>query len=200
MKMTQKEAVYQAVINVCGVADGAYVPTKEQRALIAQILIAGFVGESIELGADKDYDEKELKNYVSGLQSNWLRKDGRLNGNVKYVAKNPGSRAGQGDTAVKAMRMLLDSKTDKAERAEIQAFIDKRLKEVKPPKAQELTEDQRQLLIASGLAHLIPAQSVATESTPAAVEAEPETTKSDLVDQILADQEFTEAENEAYQD
>lgn len=134
-KMTQKEAVYQAVVNVVGDFDGgAATPTKEQRSQVNQILFEGFRSGSIEL--DREYSDTELKAYVSGLQSNWLRKDGRLNGGVKYVAKNPGSRTGQTDPQVKAMRILLSTKTDPAERAEIQAFIDKRLAEIKPAKAQ----------------------------------------------------------------
>ncbi len=94
-KMSQKEAVFSAVTNVCGESDGAYTPTKEQRASVNQILFEGFRSGTIE--CEKDYDDSGLKAYVSGLQSNWLRKDKRLNGNVQYVAKNPGSRAGSGD-------------------------------------------------------------------------------------------------------
>ena len=131
-KMTQKEAVFQAIVNVCGTSDGAYTPSKEDRANVNQILFEGFRSGSIEL--DREYSDSELKAYVSGLQSNWLRKDKRLNGNVAYVAKNPGSRAGSTDVSIKAMRALLASKTDGTERAEIQAFIDKRLAEIKPAK------------------------------------------------------------------
>ena len=100
------------------------------------ILFEGFRSGSIEL--DREYDDSGLKAYVSGLQSNWLRKDKRLNGNVQYVAKNPGSRAGVADPQIKAMRLLLSTKTDTSERAEIQAFIDKRLAEIKPAKSVEI--------------------------------------------------------------
>jgi hypothetical protein len=131
-KMTQKEAVFSAVQNVCGAQDDAYTPSKEQRASVNQILFEGFRSGTIEL--DKEYTDTELKAYVSGLQSNWLRKDKRLNGGTQYVAKNPGSRAGSTDASVKAMRLLLQSKTDPSERAEIQAFIDKRVAELKPAK------------------------------------------------------------------
>ena len=131
-KMTQKEAVFQAILNVCGTQDGAYAPTKEERAQVNQILFEGFRAGKIEL--DREYDDSGLKAYVSGLQSNWLRKDKRLNGGVQYVAKNPGSRAGSTDPQVKAMRALLQTKTDPSERAEIQSFIDKRVAEIKPAK------------------------------------------------------------------
>lgn len=131
-KMTQKEAVFSAIVNVCGTQDGAYHPTKEERASVNQILFEGFRSGTIEL--DREYSDSELRAYVSGLQSNWLRKDKRLNGGTQYVAKNPGSRAGSTDPQVKAMRALLATKTDASERAEIQAFIDKRVAEIKPAK------------------------------------------------------------------
>ena len=131
-KMTQKEAVFQAVTNVCGDQDGAFTPTKEERASVNQILFEGFRAGSVEL--DREYDDSQLKSYVSGLQSNWLRKDKRLNGGTQYVAKNPGSRAGSTDPHIKAMRALLASKSDAGERAEIQSFIDKRVAEIKPTK------------------------------------------------------------------
>ena len=136
MSMTQKAAVFQAVINVMGEQDSAYMPSKEERAQVNNILFEGFkAGEITYDGASPE--EKELRSYVSGLQSNWLRKDKRLNGNVAYVAKNPGTRTGSTDAQVKAMRILLSTKTDATERSEIQTFIDKRLSELKPAKAAE---------------------------------------------------------------
>jgi|SRR5579884_1146524 len=153
-KMTQKEAVFSAVTNVCSpVSENHYAPTKEERAQINQILFEGFRSGKIEL--EKEYDDSGLKAYVSGLQSNWLRKDKRLNGGVAYVAKNPGSRAGSTDPQVKAMRQLLATKTDPSERAEIQAFIDKRVAEIKPTKSVELSAEQIATLEAAGLGHLI---------------------------------------------
>ena len=137
-KYTQKEAVFNAVINVMGEQEGVYSPTKEQRAQVNNILFESFRSDTIAYDpefASKVADDKELKAYVSGLQSNWLRKDKRLNGNVTYVAKNPGSRTGSTDPQIKAMRALLATKTDESERAEIQAFIDRRVSELKPAKS-----------------------------------------------------------------
>lgn len=138
-KMTQKEAVFQAVKNVCGEQDGAYTPTKEQRAQINQILFEGFRSEKIEL--DREFSDSDLKGYVSGLQSNWLRKDKRLNGNVTYVAKNPGSRAGSGDPSLKAMRALLTTLSTEEEKAEVQSYIDAKVAEINASKKKSVTID-----------------------------------------------------------
>ena len=149
-KLTQREAVFQALQNICGVSDEAYEPSKEQRASVNQVLFDGFRAGTIELS--REYTDPQLKAYVSGLQSNWLRKDKRLNGNTAYVPKNPGSRTGSTDPQVKAMRALLASKTDPTERSEIQTFIDKRVSEIKPAKkAAEINFND----LPAELAHLI---------------------------------------------
>lgn len=155
-KMSQKEAVFSAVTNVCGTHDGAYEPTKDERSSVNQILFEGFRNGTIEYKGEVDaLSDSDLKGYVSGLQSNWLRKDKRLNGGVQYVAKNPGSRAGSTDPQIKAMRVLLSTQEDPAKKAEIQAFIDKRLSEIKPSKQVALTDEQRAVLEAAGLGHMI---------------------------------------------
>jgi len=153
-KMSQKEAVFSAVTNVCGHIDGAYEPTKEQRASVNQILFEGFMSGTIEYTGELP-DASKLKGYVSGLQSNWLRKDKRLNGNVQYVAKNPGSRAGSTDPQIKAMRVLLSTQEDPTKRAEIESFISRRLAEIKPAKTTELTAEQKAVLEAAGLGHFV---------------------------------------------
>lgn len=134
-KQSQKEAVYTAVVNVTGFkGEGQCVPTKEQRAQICSILIEGFKAGKIEL--DREYTESELRSYVSGLLSNWLRKDKRLNGGIQYTAKNPGSRTGASDPQLKALKALLTTLTDPSERAEVQGYIDARLKELQAQKVK----------------------------------------------------------------
>ena len=137
--MKQGDAVFQAVVNVCGKRDGKYDLSKEEKASVRAILFEGFKSGSIEL--DKDWDDKKISEYIPGLINNWLRKDKRLNGGVKYEAKNPGSRAGSGDARIQAMRMLLKTKTDPSEKAEIQCFIDKRLAELKPATVEVNIDD-----------------------------------------------------------
>lgn len=138
-KISQKEAVFQAVRNVMGEQDGAYTPTKEQRAQVNSILFEGFRSGGIEL--DREFSDADLKSYVSGLQSNWLRKDKRLNGGVAYVAKNPGSRAGSGDPQLKAMRALLTTDISAEEKAEVQTYIDARVAEISASKKKTVTVD-----------------------------------------------------------
>jgi len=127
--MNQKEATYQAICNVTGhTGDGVLVISKEQRAQVNMILFEGFRAGTIQL--DREFTDAELKGYVSGLQSNWIRKDGRLNGGVKYVAANPGSRAGSGDPQLKAMKTLLSTLTTDADKSEVQGYIDARIAEI----------------------------------------------------------------------
>lgn len=146
-KQTQKEAVYTAIINVLGekgieVTEGMNVAphmTREVRGQVNQILFEGFKSGSIEI--DREFSDTELKAYVSGLQSNWIRKDKRLNGNVSYVAKNPGSRAGSGDAALKAMRALFSTLTEESDKAEVQAAIDARVAEINASKVKSVKID-----------------------------------------------------------
>jgi hypothetical protein len=134
--MNQKEATYAAIINVCGEQDEAYTPSKEQRSQVNQILFEGFRAGTITV--EREFTDTELKAYVSGLQSNWLRKDSRLNGNVKYTAKNPGSRQGSGDAQLKAMRALFTTLTSETDKAEVQACIDARVAEIAQAKVKTI--------------------------------------------------------------
>lgn len=131
----QKDAVFNAVCTVKGASEftSAVELSKEERASVQSSLIAGFQAGNITYQGDAT-DSTKLSSYVSGLVSNWLRKDKRLNGNVAYVAKNPGTRTGAGDESLKAMRTLLSATADEDARAEIQAEIDKRVSELKPKK------------------------------------------------------------------
>lgn len=135
-KMTQKEAVFQAICNVTGfTGDGVLEISKEQRGQVNAILFEGFRSGHIEL--DKEYSDSDLKSYVSGLQSNWIRKDKRLNGGVQYTAKNPGSRAGSTDPQLKAMKALLSTLTEPADREEVQKHIDAKIAEINASKVEK---------------------------------------------------------------
>ena len=146
-KMSQKEAVFNAVtsvlsennINVSEGTDVSTIMTRELRSQVNQVLVEGFNSQTIEL--DRQFSGSELKGYVSGLQSNWLRKDKRLNGGAKYSAKNPGSRIGSSDPSIKAMRSLLSTLTTDADKAEVQTAIDTRLNQIQVSKVKKVTID-----------------------------------------------------------
>lgn len=147
MKVNQRQAVYNAVKSVFtennlefydGV-DAKSVMTKEHRAQVNAILCVGFISGQIELkdteaNRSKLTNDSLLKEYVSGLQSNWLNKDTRLNGGVDHEIKNPGSRTGTTDPQIKALKALLSTLTKESDRAEIQTLIDARIATLKPTK------------------------------------------------------------------
>ena len=128
-KISQKEAVYNAILNVIGTIDGVVSLSREQRSQVNMILIEGFKAGKIELNTE--YNDEELKSYVSGLQANWLRKDKRLNGEVDYVIKNPGSRRYAVDPQLKALKALMSTMTTDEEKSEVQGYIDAREAELK---------------------------------------------------------------------
>lgn len=146
-KLSQKEAVYSAVtsvfsennITVSEGADASTVMTRELRASVNQILFEGFRNGTIEL--DREYSDVDLKAYASGLQSNWLRKDKRLNGGAKYFAQNPGSRIGYSDPSLKAMRALLSTLTRDEDRSEVQDAIDTKVAEIQATKVKKVIID-----------------------------------------------------------
>jgi len=153
MKVNQKTAVYMAITTVLAEAghdfsDGMNVAafmTKDLRAIVNAILFKGFRDSEIEL--DREYSDTDLKAYVSGLQSNWIRKDKRFNGNTKYVAKNPGSRAGSGDQAlVNAKRLLAQVELGNngytaADKDVLETFIRERTSEIAAEKIKATVID-----------------------------------------------------------
>ena len=156
--LNQKTAVFNTVCQVLGQDsfDGAVELTKEQRQQVIAIVAEGFYNGEVELSqnAAEKYDTIEkLKGYSNGLVSNWLRKDTRLNGGSKYEAKNPGSRAGSGDTVVRELKRLRSTLTDPSQIATVDQEIEKRLEAIKVEKAKKveinadlLPEDLRALV------------------------------------------------------
>ena len=152
----QREAVYSAtkgVLSDAGIKfeDGgeiSSVMTDELRAKVTAIVCAGFKQGEIELkdtpsNKDKLTTESKLSSYVSGLISNWYRKDKRFNGGVSYEPTNPGSRAGQGDPQLKALRQLHKqfNGVDAEKAKQIQGHIDARLAIVAAEKVKKVDID-----------------------------------------------------------
>jgi hypothetical protein len=136
--MNQKDAVFQAVYAVISNGNeeheihGKVELSKDQKKQVHTLLIAEFLAGRVEFRGTMN--EEVAKDYVPGLVNNWLRKDKRLNGGEKYVPKNPGSRQGSGDEALKMMRSLLKITTDPEDRKAIEKEIAAREAVVKAAK------------------------------------------------------------------
>ena len=152
--MNQKTAAYNAIKSIVTFTDGDTVTlTKEQTVKIKAILVKGFNDGDIELKATQE----DMGKYVNGLISNWLRKDKRMNGNITYKAKNPGSRRGQSDSQVKNLRLLKKTLEEKEDQdvdaiADVEVAIKTRLNEIKPTKTIEVDAEA----IPEHLQHLVP--------------------------------------------
>lgn len=141
--MSQREAVYSAICSVTENTefDGQVELSKEEKEQVYGMLTEGFRSGTIHFEDTPSNREKlstpsKLNAYVSGLVSNWLRKDPRLNGNTKYVAKNPGSRAGSGDAQLKALKVLATKfANDSVKLAEINKHISTRMSQIADEKA-----------------------------------------------------------------
>jgi hypothetical protein len=140
---TQGNAVFAAVCAVLGKSEeqlkGVKVLdtiTKEQRQQVHAHIIEQFMAGDVALdepeGPGTKRNREWLSKYVGGLTNNWLRKDPRLNGGGKYVAKNPGSRTGAGDEQLQMMQALLKVTTDSKDRRDIEAAIAARKQELAP--------------------------------------------------------------------
>lgn len=157
--ISQRQAVFTAVVSVLGLDNdfnGLAEPTKEQRKSIIEMVTDGIQSGSVDFSdeAKAKYSTREkVSGYVNGMVSNWLRKDVRLNGGEKYVTKNPGSRAGQGDEVLKNLKALLTQQTTDANKAAVQAEIDKRKAEIQASKAKTVTIDASK--IPDELKHLL---------------------------------------------
>ena len=149
--MNQKEGVFNAIVSVLkevgkAIVDGVACKLDDsERKSVIGIVANGLHNGDIALSADAKakYDtvDKLEKKYVPGLVSNWLRKDTRLNGGEKYVTKNPGSRAGQGDETLKNLKLLKGTLTDAEQIAAVQSEIDKRVEEIKKEKQKDVKVD-----------------------------------------------------------
>jgi hypothetical protein len=139
--ISQKDGVFNAITNELDGIDGKVTLTKDQKQAVYAVVTEGLVNGEITFSenAQIKYDttEKIRKEYVPGLVNNWVNKDLRLNGGVKYEAKNPGSRAGSGDKTAKALKTLRSTyAVDSAEYKAITIKLDARVEELQLAKAQ----------------------------------------------------------------
>ena len=130
--MTQRKAVFTAIVSTVEVVPGVAVQLDEkQKEQVHAKLFTMFSEGQVELRGERTADW--LRKYIPGLVNNWVRKDPNLNGNTKYTAKNPGSRTGSGDEQIKAMKALLQQPGLSEENiATITAAIEERKAALKP--------------------------------------------------------------------
>lgn len=146
MAIEQKKAVYNAVVSLYRdnnrvFEDGNQVDlTTDERKTVIHMITQGLQNGSITMSdkAKERYNTpKKMHNYATGLVSDRLRKDKRLNGNTKYEIQKPGSRAGAGDSVVKELREYKKRHCTTAEqRAEADAAIERRLTEIRAENLQ----------------------------------------------------------------
>jgi hypothetical protein len=143
----QKDGVFQAICSVFGQDhfDGEVNLDKDLRSQVYEIVANGLFHGDINMtdtAREKYNTEEKLRTkYVPGLVNNWLRKDTRLNGGVKYQAKNPGSRAGSGDKVVRELKKLRSTLTDDSQIQTVNTEIDKRMAEIQAEKAKSIEID-----------------------------------------------------------
>lgn len=140
--MNQRTATVNAILSTLvgfelnGPVQALDVITDSQKTQVVDRLCQGFIEGKVEMSEEgkRKYfgDPKELRKYVVGLTNNWLRKAPELNCGKTYEPKNPGSRKGSGDRVLKALKELMKTTEDAEAKAEIQAAIDERIKEISP--------------------------------------------------------------------
>ena len=149
MTISQKEAVFNTVTSFYGDKfENGMSHTKEAKSSIVDSLV-----EQADEVFEVKSAQENMRTYIIGLLNNHLRKDTRLNGGDKYVAKNPGSRAGQGDSEIKASRQLLKTLPEGSPEAEkVKAFINTKIaankaaKQVVEIDTEALPEELRSLV------------------------------------------------------
>lgn len=161
-KYSQKQAVYAAITafmqeNGRSFDDGDKVElsAEDRKTITTMIVTALDVGDmefSSEARAKYDTPEK-VRNYSTGLLSNWLRKDDRLNGGTKHSIKNPGSRVGQDDELIKNLKTLKKVLTSDKEIQAVDVEINLRIEQLRNEKLKHISIDKNN--IPKHLLHLV---------------------------------------------
>ena len=140
--MNQKEAVFQAIVNITGHSEGKCTLSTEHRTQVRMVILEGFKNDLIELDRAPYDTDSEWSGYISGLVSNWLRKDKRLNGGDKYVPKNPGSRSGvSSDPQLKELMKCYQVADTEELKNEVMEYINLRKAELTKAKAPTINVD-----------------------------------------------------------
>jgi len=134
---SQRDAVYDAVVLFLASRNESINGRKvelstEERVAVNQTLAKSLHDGEYIFNAKDKYDSLEkVEGYSIRLLSNWLRRDTRLNGGVKHVIKNVGSRLHAKDTIVKKLRSLRRKLSDLREIEIVDAEISNRVRALK---------------------------------------------------------------------
>lgn len=159
-RISQKDAVYEASIKVLkenaidfeeGIDVLQDVLDKDMRESIVCILVESFNQDKIV--QNKTHKGDDLKRYVSGLISNWSKKDTRLNGNTEYTIKKPGSKTGSTDPMVRELRKFLKQVRGTSHEKTVKKELTNRISQIRIEQSKNIIIDPN--LIPESLRHLI---------------------------------------------
>jgi hypothetical protein len=136
--MRQVDAVIEAVMKVKPdfkqhSDKGNEIIIDDIRKQVCEIVTEGILNGDIDYNKDEK-NIKEVKSYVPGMVSNWLRRNKVLNGDVNAKAAKPGSRLGVGDEELKTLRDLRKTQVEPEILAEVDKYIKARLSMLKKEK------------------------------------------------------------------
>ena len=152
--MKQRESVYEAVVTVLGAAydpSTAVALSADERTQVVGLIVKDIVDGKVDFSdeAAAKYDsEAKIKTYVSGLVSNWLRRDERLNGGGKYSPTKTGTRTKTGDeqlSALKNLKKQMVAAGNTVDLPKVVEAITKRETELKAATAQSISVDLSQV-------------------------------------------------------
>jgi hypothetical protein len=138
MANSQKQVVHNAIIaflqeNGLSLNDNKVELTHNDRKTIVTMIMAAIDSGDMHLSVAaraKHDTPKKIRNYSTGLLSNWLRKDHRINGGLKHKINNPGSKANQDDEVIKSLKSIRKLLSNHKEILAVDAEISLRIKQL----------------------------------------------------------------------
>lgn len=131
--MSQKDGTFNVVKTVLNDFKREINPTEqvvlssEERAGCIQRLCSMLENKTIF--TSKNYNESGRKTYAGGLLSNWLKKDRRLNGDIEFQLKNPGSRANNTTPEIIELKKLHKHVKGTEDESKVKSMLDDKVTE-----------------------------------------------------------------------
>ena len=140
MSKSQVNAVIEAICTIReqDSFDEAVKLTDKELLEVTEMVTIGVLAKEVDFSEsawNKHDTEEKVTSYIKSMVKNHLKKCKKLNGNITYEYKNPGSRANRGDAQVTNMRALkaklIQDGADDDLIAQTDTEINKRLAELK---------------------------------------------------------------------